>query len=140
MGRDFSVANQASLDRLRQFIANSSDNDLRRPMPDGWTVAAYLAHLAFFDRRAARLIERWGRDGIGPSPMDAHALNDAMKPALLLLAPSDAAAEAIAAAEEANAAVANLRDDLLDAILAGQAIKLDRSEHRNYHLDEFEAR
>jgi uncharacterized damage-inducible protein DinB len=131
--------NQASQKRLRSFIEQSSADDLRRQMSDGWTVAAYLAHIAFFDRRAARLIERWSKDGVSPSPLDVHAVNDAMKPAWLLLDPADASAEAIAAAEEADAAVAGLSGELLQSIVSQQAVKLNRSEHRYQHLDEFEA-
>jgi len=36
--------NDAERARLRALIEHSSDADLARPMPGGWTVAAVLAH------------------------------------------------------------------------------------------------
>ncbi len=139
MDRTYIAVNKTALERLRGFIAGAGEDLLRRPMSDGWTVSAYLAHMAFFDRRVSRILDRINRDGLSPSPYDVHILNDAMKPAWLLLSPADAAAEALAAAEEADAAVERISDEMLTAIIAEKILSVDRAHHRNNHLDEFEA-
>jgi hypothetical protein len=139
MGREYIAGNQASAVRMKSLIERMSDEDLKRTFDWGWTVSVALVHVAFFDRRAARLIERWEKEGYGPSPYDAHAINDAMLPAWLLIPPRDAVAEAIAAAAEADAAVARVPDELLKQIQAGSVISVNRATHRTMHLDEIEA-
>src|SRR5213078_3423656 len=50
MNETYLANNEASLTRLRALVERLTDDDLRREMRDGWTVAALLAHLAFYDR------------------------------------------------------------------------------------------
>jgi hypothetical protein len=130
--------NAASLARLRRLIDRLSDDDLARPLGNGWTAAAEIAHLAFWDRRASILLDRWTRDGISPSAMDVDVINDALLAQWLLLPPRDAANDALAAGEEINARIAALPDELAGAVREGQVIRLDRSHHRTVHLDELE--
>ena len=139
MDRGYVQTNRAATERLRALADRLSDEDLQRTFDFGWSVAVALAHIAFFDRRTARLAERWQRDGYGPSPYDPDAINDAMLPAWRLIPPRLAAEEAVAAAVEADEAVANLPDDLLATIRKQGGIRTDRSEHRNNHLNEIEA-
>jgi hypothetical protein len=136
--RDYIAANRVANERLVSLVDRLSDDDLERKFDWGWTVAVALAHVAFFDRRAARLVERWQENGVGPSPYDADAINDAMLPAWLLIPPRAAANEALAAAAEVDEAVANLSDDLLEQILQGGSVNPNRAGHRNMHLDEIE--
>jgi len=42
--------------QLQSLVEKLSDEDLTRPMPSGWTPAAVLAHLAFWDIRAHILV------------------------------------------------------------------------------------
>jgi hypothetical protein len=111
---------------------------LARPISNGWTVAAVLAHLAFWDRRAARLLDRWARTGVHPSPADADALNDALLPQWRLLPPRAAAEEALAAAEEVDAKIAALSAEMARDVAEAHSIAIARSEHRDEHLDEME--
>ncbi|MER3438394.1 MAG: hypothetical protein C4346_12870, partial [Chloroflexota bacterium] len=136
--RSLAGQNDASRSRLRAFVARRSDEDLARPLGNGWTVAAVLAHLAFWDRRAARLLDRWARTGVYPSPADADALNDALLPQWRLLPPRAAADEALTSAEEVDAKIAALSAEMARAVAEARSIALDRSEHRNEHLDELE--
>ena len=137
--RDYIAANEASLARLKTLISRISEQEMLTPMSDGWTVAAYFGHLAFWDRRVSRLVDRWLVEGYEVPTYDAHIINDAMKPTLLLVPPADAAREVLAAAEEADHVVANLTDALLAQIRAGSGASVNRDHHRNLHLDEFEA-
>src|SRR5918911_4071613 len=105
-------------------------------MPDGWTIAAVLAHLAFWDNRAVVLVERWRRAGVGPSPIDVDAVNEAAKPQWLALAPRAAAEGAVQAARAADGALDAADETLLREIAAVNEINLSRALHRAEHLDQ----
>jgi len=115
--------------RLEALVQRLSDAELARPMPDGWTVAAVLAHLAFWDTRAALLVERWRRDGVGPSPVDVHIVNNAAKPQWLALPPRAAAELAVQAARAADSALDAADGALLRQIEAINEINLSRALH-----------
>ena len=141
--RSFIAENDAERERLRALIARLSDDDLRRPMPAGWTVASVLAHIGFWDARAVAVMEKWAR-GVAPSkadyePEDVDWLNDATKPFFLALAPRDAAQLALQLAEEADGKIATMSDDLLVQVrAAGTPFDLSRANHRREHLDDIE--
>ena len=130
--------NAASLERIRTFVNRLTDDELSRPTGNGWTVASELAHLAFFDRRASVLLDRWARGSVGPSDLDVDAINDAMLPQWVLLPPRAAVEDALAAAQEINDKIASLSDELEAAVVAGRVVRLDRAHHRVTHLDDLE--
>src|SRR5437879_10750937 len=105
-------------------------------MPAGLTVAAVLAHLAFWDQRIVVLVDAWQRAGATQVPStvadhDVDWINDAGKPMLLALPPRAAARLAVAAAEAADARVAGLKDEFLTAnAAAGGPINPLRATHR----------
>ena len=132
----------AERERLRLLIAGSSDAELSRPMPAGWTVAAVLAHIAFWDARAIYWLDKWGPDG-EPStyePENVEAVNESAKPLCLALPPRDAAQLALRLAEEADGKVKALSDAMLAKIRAagGPPFNLSRAIHRKEHLDDIE--
>ena len=53
MDQDATATVDTSRQRLQRFVDESSDADLARPIEGDWTVGALLAHIAFWDRRAA---------------------------------------------------------------------------------------
>jgi hypothetical protein len=131
--------NADELAKLRQFCARLSDADLRRPMDAGWTPAAALAHVAFWDLRASMLIRRWQKDGIGPSPRDVDAINDAMLPICLALQPREAVRLALESAGEVDRLISGLDPAFAGQIEAdGKSVRLGRGEHRRYHRVEIE--
>ena len=141
--RSYVETNRQALDRLRAVVDRASDEDLVRPMDDGWTVAGLLGHIAFWDLRIVTALERWGPDGSGPFPTyydDAvDWINDAAKPIISALEPRAAARVAIEAAEAADRGVASMSDELLAKNEAtGMYINTDRADHRGEHLDEIE--
>ena len=141
--RSYVDQNRVALERLRALADGASDQDLARPMDDGWTVASVLAHAAFWDLRIVVCLERWGPDGSGPEPTyhdDAiDWINDAVKPLISALEPRAAARVAVQAAEAADRSVAEMSDELLAKNEAlGLQINPDRTEHRLEHLDEIE--
>ena len=131
--------NKDSLDRLRRFAAAVTHDQLRREVGAGWTVAALLLHVAFWDRRASLLLARWTKSGVEDSPIDSDIVNDSVKEILLAVPPEAAPRLALAAAEEVDRAIAGLAPSMLSEIEGRDVhVRLDRAHHRNMHLDEIE--
>jgi hypothetical protein len=140
------VENRRELDRMRSIVERLSDEELRRPVNDSWTVAAVLGHIAFWDGRALALIEKLsGGVPFTPSddePEDVDWINDASRPLIHAIPAGEAARLAVQIAEETDQRVASLAPEL-----AGRAwplnpespLNLSRADHRGEHLDEVEA-
>ncbi len=136
--------NDASRERLTKLIREISDEELKLVIyKEGWTVAAALGHLAFWDQRRALNLNEWRLKGITPSginELDTNIINDTLVPFLLALAPRKAAGLAIAAAEKVDKVIEGLPDDLVKKIEGlGDKYALDRELHRTMHLDEIDA-
>jgi hypothetical protein len=124
--------------RLEGLVQRLTDAELGTALSDGWTVAGVLAHLAFWDRRAVILVERWRKQGIGRSDADIDAINDAAKADWLALPPRVAAHQALEAARAIDAAL-DAAPALVEQIVAiGYPINPSRAVHRREHLDEIE--
>lgn len=137
---DHHAANDRERARLEALVARCSDADLARSMPDGWTVAGVLAHLAFWDQRILVLLDTWEH---GVTPREEHAadvawINDSAKPLLLALAPRTAALVALRIARAVDARVASVSDELVAKNRATPRLNLSRADHRGEHLDEIE--
>lgn len=142
MDRTFVTETDAERERLRSLVTRLSDEELSRPMPAGWTVAAVLAHIGFWDARAIFWLDKWGPDG-EPSayePENTEAANESAKPLCLALPPRDAAQLALRLAEEADGKVKALSDAMLAKIRAvgDPSFNLSRASHRKEHLDDIE--
>jgi hypothetical protein len=139
--RSYVTGNDTARQRLEKLVASCGDADLAKPMPAGWTVAAVLAHVAFWDNRVQLLFDRWRTHDVPPGALgeDPDWINDAAKPMQLALAPRQAAALAVASAQTVDRTLQALSDDMLSRnARAGSPLNLDRAEHRNEHLDEIE--
>jgi hypothetical protein len=139
--RTYVTENAAERERLRALAERMSDDDLRRPLADGWTVAATLAHIAFWDQRGLALLERWERQGVGPSPLpaDVDAVNDATRALCLAIPPRAAAELAVVTAEAIDRKLERLTPEMLAQMeAAGSPLGLKRATHRREHLDEIE--
>ena len=139
MNRDFEIANRNSRKKLRALIEGLTDEQLSLPAVAGWTIAATLAHIAFWDNRILYLLNYWKENEITPSPYDVDAINEAHKPLCLSLAPRTAALLALQAAEAIDAEIEKAPDELVKKILAAKVqFKFERNVHREYHLKEIE--
>ena len=139
MAFPFLEENTASRRRLETLVRRLSEADLTRFTAQGWTIAALLAHLAFWDQRALVLLRRWKEKGVDPSPIDADAVNDALKPLCLALDRRQAVALCLASAEAVDAELETITPDLVEQILASSThFRFNRALHRNDHLNEIE--
>ena len=140
--RSHEAENDTERERLRALVTGLTDEELMRPMPAGWTLAAVLAHVAFWDARAMYWMNKWGPDGEPTvyEPEDTDAANESAKPLCLALRPRDAAQLALRLAEESDAMVKALSDQMLRKISAkgNPPFDLARASHRKEHLDDID--
>jgi hypothetical protein len=141
MDRTYIDENSTERQRLLALVANLSEDELGKQLPNGLTVAATLAHLAFYDQRAYVLVMRWKQNGVGPSPLDSDATNEALAPLLMAIPPRLAAQLAVLAAEAIDEALEQAPDELIETIRTqAPTFRLRRAKHRQEHLDEIQAR
>ncbi len=139
MAFPFLEENSASRRRLEALVAHLAPADLARSTPDGWTVAALLAHMAFHDRRHLVLLQRWQAQGVGEAPLDVDTINNALKPIFLALEPKAAVEVCLTSAQAIDTALETVTPELLAEIQAsGVWFRPNRSLHRNGHLDGIE--
>ena len=139
--RSYVKQNDAERRRLEALIARLDDATLARPLPAGWTVAAVLGHLAFWDQRIVLLAERLRQGAAVPRQNDDEVdwINDAAKPMLLAMPPRRLADLALSIATLADRAVESLSDEqLVKNAALGSPINVLRAEHRREHLDEID--
>jgi len=135
--------NAAERAQLSALVERLGERELGFSLGGGWTVAVALAHLAFWDRRARLLLDRWER-GARPPPGEDEWPGDAVINGSLLaewqaLPPQEAARLAIEAADAVDARVVSLDASTLEAIVAGgESWLVRRALHRREHLDQIE--
>ena len=132
-------SNRVQTERLRQLVGRLDTRMLAVKLPRGWTVAVALAHIAFWDRQRLCLMRRWaaGEDCFGG--YDGELFNEALVPVLEAIPPERTAEMALQTAEEIDAFLLAVPDDVVQAALARpDAPNLDRGSHREYHLDRVE--
>lgn len=137
---EFAESNRRETARLEALVARLDARDLALPLPNGWTVAVALAHVAFWDRQRLCLMRAWAAGTECTGDYAGNVFNDAMQPLLELLPPERAAALAVQAAREVDALLLELPDEIVAAALARpDKPNLDRGSHRGHHLDQIEA-
>ena len=135
----YAAGNAATRERLAALLDRLTDEQLAHDVGGGWTVTTLLAHLAFWDRRVAAIVERWQRDGRpSASPVDDDPINEALGPIWSAVPPREAARLALQAAELADARLEALSGPLADAALLRDILNPFRSEHRIEHIDQIE--
>jgi Mycothiol maleylpyruvate isomerase N-terminal domain len=134
----FRAENARQRARLAALVGRLSDADLARSVGHGWTVADTLVHLAFWDLRAAELVDRFAKGSMSPSAADVDVVNDAVHRLGRAIPPRAAAKIAVEAAEAAERKVAALSDATLEAVERAQSFAPARHRHWAEHLDEIE--
>jgi hypothetical protein len=132
----FARSNRAATDRLRALVKRADRNMLAVRLPNGWTVAGALVHIAFWDRARLMLMRRWAAGEPASGAYDGNVFNDAASPLWELIPPEASARAALVAAEEIDAFLLEVPTAVVDTALArADAPNLDRGEHRSHHLD-----
>src|SRR5512139_1660443 len=116
MDKPFVAENARERHRLAALVERLTDEELRLPFAEGWTIAAALAHLAFWDRWSLVRLRRWKQSGVVASPVDLNAVNDTFLPFSLALDPRIAAKMAVSSAEAVDRELETISDDLILAI------------------------
>ena len=131
--------NRLSTDRIRKMAAQLTDEQLMRPVGEHWTVAILLAHLAFWDRRVAFVLERTEADGkLFVHEADLY-VNDYALPLLAAIPPRETARLALEAAVALDRRLESFPPALIEEVYAFNRRWVVRALHRNEHLDEAEA-
>ena len=132
-------SNRTQTERLRRLVARLTPDMLAVRLPRGWTVSVALAHLAFWDRQRLCLMQRWAAGQPARGAYDGEVFNDTLLPFLQMIPPEQAAAAAVRSAEEVDAFLLAVPDDVVaDALARPDPPNLDRGSHRDYHLERIE--
>ena len=139
----YSAQNAESRRRLETVVRGLSDQDLARSTDYGWTVAALLAHLAFWDQRMIVILRRWQQEGLDSSPMDAGVVNDTLRVICQAIEPQAAIELCLSSAEAVDSEFDTLTADFVKQLEEHAAatetqFRMNRSLHRNAHLDDIE--
>lgn len=140
----YSKENAESYQRLKSLARRLTDTDLALSTDYGWTAAALLAHLAFWDQRVLVILRRWQEEGFDPSPIDARAVNDSLKVICHALEPRTAVDLCLVSAEAVDAELERLSPELVKQIeehaeATETQFRMNRSLHRDGHLNDIEA-
>ena len=141
--RSYIDQNTRERERLRTLAERLSEDELRVPVNEHWTVAGVLGHIAFWDARVLSLADKLER-GVPFSPDDSEPedvdwINDASRPLIHAIPPLEAARLTLQIAEETDARVATLPVDRLWPQNPDSPLYALRASHRGEHLDEVEA-
>jgi hypothetical protein len=140
--RRYADQNARERERLRALVERLGDQDLTRQVNEYWTVAGVLGHIAFWDGRNLALGRKLER-GEPFTPSDAEAedadwINDAARPLIHAIPPSDAAQLALEIAEETDRLMESLPADRLYPADTESPVNPLRADHRGEHLDDIE--
>jgi len=121
-----------------QALAQLPESALRTPVGEDWTVAALLAHLAFWDRRVMYVLDQSEQRGSLYVPEIDICVNDLSLPLWLAVPPQEAARLAVETAAALDARLQGYPLDLLGQVSAYNPRWVDRSTHRGEHLEDAE--
>lgn len=143
LDRAYVEQNTRERERLLALVTRLSDDELRSPVNERWTVAGVLGHIAFWDARVLVLADKLQRGvPFSPSdnePEDVDWINDAARPLIHAIAPRETAQLALRLAEETDQCVASLAPGRMWPNDADSPLNPLRATHRAEHLDEIEA-
>jgi hypothetical protein len=141
--RAYVEENTRERERMRAIVDRVTDDELRAPVNEYWSVAAVLGHIAFWDARVLSLADKLERGepfiSSDTEPEDVDWINDASRALIHAIPPREAARLALEIAEETDARVATLPVDRLWPRDPDSPLYATRSSHRGEHLDEVEA-
>ena len=141
MDRPYIIENAKSTERLARLAKSLTDDELKLVIyKEGWTIAAALAHIAFWDERRRLVLKIWKKKGVKPISYIDDIVNDILIPFLLAIPVRKAADLAVSTARALDEEIAALSPRMVKAIESlNDEVALNRADHRNSHLDKIEA-
>jgi len=141
--RAYIEENARSLERMRSIVDGLSEDELRRPANEYWTIAGVLGHIAFWDARILALCDKLDR-GVAfaesdTEPEDVDWINDASRALIHAVPPGELARLALQIAEKTDARVVTLPLDRLWPQNPDSPLYAVRASHRVEHLDDIDA-
>src|SRR4051812_41244403 len=119
---DHNEQNEAARKRVLALVEGLSDEQLHRPLGNGWSISAMLGHLAFWERvHIGRLRSAVSAGAGAPAPMPdglADIINNGELAAWAHLPGRSALALFDAASADANAYIATLGAEVVDTVKA----------------------
>jgi hypothetical protein len=136
LDRSYVQLNRAATERIRRLVDRLTDEQLKHPVGENWTVAICLAHLAFWDRRAMYVAEMTRREGKAFVPNIDIFVNDLSLPLWAAIPPREAARLAVETADACDKELEALPEPLAEIMYDNRKRDVVRALHRNEHLDE----
>jgi DinB superfamily len=137
MPNSFTEPNRAAFEELRTYVEQLTDEQLHQAIDDEWTVTAAIAHIAFWDRQRAIVVERILVDSTyQPLRTETDVINATLFPQWRLLAPKEAIADMIEAGELVNRTVDLLDEETAQRLQSTGAVNVLRARHRLEHLEQ----
>ncbi|MGZ8631549.1 MAG: DinB family protein [Actinomycetota bacterium] len=141
--RSYIEENARELERLRSLVDGLSEDELRQPVNEYWTVAGVLGHIAFWDARMLALSDKLERGvpftASDAEPEDVDWINDASRALIHAVPPAELARLSLQIAEETDSRVATLPLERLWPQDPDSPLYAVRASHRGEHLDDIEA-
>jgi hypothetical protein len=136
--RSFVGDNHISSTRMRNLSLSLTDEQLRLPIGNMWTIYSVFAHIAFWDLRVMQILEKTEQKGELVAPEIDVAANDILNTLFLAIPPRLASQIAFQTAEALDAMLESFPENLLEQIHSRQKRWVFRALHRNAHLDRIE--
>jgi hypothetical protein len=139
---EYVAKNTRERERLQHLVETLSDDDLRMPVNEHWTIAGVLGHIAFWDSRSLWLADKIESGApFTPSdvePDDVTWVNDSTRGLIHAIAPREAARFALRTAKEIDARVARMDPGKTWPTNPESLLNPLRAAHRGEHLDQVE--
>ena len=141
--RAYVAENTRELERMRTLADGLSEQNLRLPVNEFWTVAGVFGHIAFWDARILALADKFERGEpfteSDHEPEDVDWINDASRPLIHAVPPAELVRLSLRIAQETDERVAALPPDRMWPNDPDSPIYCVRAAHRGEHLDDVEA-
>jgi hypothetical protein len=132
-------SNRESTIRMKKLIQRLSDGQLASVLPNGWTVAVTLAHVAFWDQRVSHVIEMAKKEGrVIRTELDVQ-LNDIIEPFLRAIPVREAANLTLSSSDTIDQLLEECSPETIAQLEKESPRWVDRSLHRNSHLDDIDS-
>ncbi|RPI03226.1 MAG: hypothetical protein EHM64_12630 [Ignavibacteriae bacterium] len=137
--REIFQANRKSTRRLTEISQRLSQQELSQTLSNGWPVYVTLAHLAVWDQRVIHVLNLAKESNTLVVPSFDLQLNDILTPILHTIPPEDAVKLSINIAHSLDQMLEECSLEILTEMIKVNARLVNRSLHRNNHIDSIEA-